>query len=132
MSLLLVYLPGYLSNNYIELIGNDRVRVIGGLNHNYFREEAWVKSELKKFFLTLKCPILPGSIKRYEAGSEAHYGGMLGGNGLLNDACELKNQPGIYAVDGAALPVLPAKSHTLTIMANADRVAKEIGRLFSK
>lgn len=132
LSLLLVYLPGYLSDNYIELINNGSVKVTGGLKSNYGREEKWVQSELKNFFWKLKCPILPGSIKKYEAGSEAHYGGMLGGNALLTDACELKNQPGIYIVDGAALPVLPAKSHTLTIIANADRVAKEIARLFSK
>jgi choline dehydrogenase-like flavoprotein len=34
--------------------------------------------------------------------------------------------PGVHVVDGAVLPVLPAKAHTLTIMANADRIASAL------
>jgi choline dehydrogenase-like flavoprotein len=33
---------------------------------------------------------------------------------------------GIYVVDGASLSILPEKPHTLTIMANADRIAHKI------
>ena len=33
---------------------------------------------------------------------------------------------GIHIVDGTVLTALPAKSHTLTIMANADRIARLI------
>jgi len=32
----------------------------------------------------------------------------------------------LYIVDGASLPKLPAKAHTLPIMANADRIARAI------
>jgi choline dehydrogenase-like flavoprotein len=39
---------------------------------------------------------------------------------------EVAGMPGVFAVDGASLPSLPAKSHTLTIMANADRIASHV------
>jgi choline dehydrogenase-like flavoprotein len=35
---------------------------------------------------------------------------------------ELYSMKGVYVVDGACLPSLTEKSHTLTIMANADRI----------
>ena len=44
---------------------------------------------------------------------------------------ELVGAPGIHVVDGASLPFLPAKSHTLTIMANADRISKNLAQTLS-
>ena len=41
---------------------------------------------------------------------------------------EVLGMEGVYVVDGACLPVLPEKSHTLTIMANADRIGMRISR----
>jgi len=41
---------------------------------------------------------------------------------------EVRGLPGVFVVDGSALPSLPAKAHTLTIMANADRIAGIIDR----
>ena len=41
-------------------------------------------------------------------------------NGLLN------GHGNIYIVDGSVLSELPARSHTFTIMANADRIGKHI------
>ena len=41
-----------------------------------------------------------------------------GADGTLNGG------PGITIADGAALPALPARHCTLTIMANADRIAR--------
>ena len=38
---------------------------------------------------------------------------------------------GLYVVDGAALTRLPAKAHTLTIMANADRIARKLAQQLS-
>jgi hypothetical protein len=37
---------------------------------------------------------------------------------------ELNAAPDLYIVDGAALPTIPAKFTTLTIMANADRIGR--------
>ena len=41
-------------------------------------------------------------------------------NGLLNGKGK------IYVVDGSVLSELPAKSHTFTIMANANRIGEHI------
>jgi len=39
---------------------------------------------------------------------------------------ELAGVRGVYVVDGAALSTLPPKSHTFTIMANANRIAAQL------
>ena len=44
---------------------------------------------------------------------------------------EVSASPGLYVVDGAALTRLPAKAHTLTIMANADRIARKLAQQLS-
>ena len=73
---------------------------------------------------------LPGSLTILQPGADAHYAGTLpmGGNGPA--ACaptgELKACPGLYIADGAVLSSLPAKHCTLTIMANADRIARHL------
>ena len=41
---------------------------------------------------------------------------------------ELHGLMGVHVVDGACLPSLTEKSHTLTIMANADRIARRIAK----
>jgi choline dehydrogenase-like flavoprotein len=34
--------------------------------------------------------------------------------------------PGLHLVDGAVLPTIPSKFTTLTVMANADRIARRL------
>ncbi len=46
--------------------------------------------------------------------------------GETSSSGEVKGLEGVYIVDGACLPSLPAKSHTLTIMANADRIGRRL------
>ena len=47
----------------------------------------------------------------------------IGESSQLGEIEGLKN---IHIVDGACLPVLTEKSHTLTIMANADRIGRQL------
>ncbi|WP_235047360.1 GMC oxidoreductase [Vibrio mimicus] len=47
---------------------------------------------------------------------------VLGQCKLSGEVSGLEN---VYLVDGSSLPNLTEKSHTLTIMANADRIARE-------
>ncbi len=71
---------------------------------------------------------LPGSTAILEPGADAHYAGTLpmggGGSAATTADGELAGAPGLYVVDGAALPTLPATHPTLTIMANADRIGR--------
>jgi len=41
---------------------------------------------------------------------------------------EVVGLEGVFVVDGACLPTLPGKPHTLVIMANADRIGKWIAK----
>jgi len=65
-------------------------------------------------------------------GTDAHFAGTLpmGGTGAngTNALGELKGLEGLHVVDGAVLPSLPSKHATLTIMANADRIGRALGR----
>ena len=75
--------------------------------------------------------LLPGSINLCNVGDDAHYAGTVPMKatpliGEANSYGEVQGLPGVYVVDGSALTALPAKAHTLTIMANADRIATAI------
>ena len=66
------------------------------------------------------------------SGNSIHYAGTLpmknapvGAYELHSDG-RLNNTKSIYVVDGAALPTLSAKNHTLTLMANAMRIADKL------
>jgi choline dehydrogenase-like flavoprotein len=48
------------------------------------------------------------------------------GPGESNDEGELHGLAGVHVVDGAALPSLLEKPHTLTVMANADRIGRRL------
>lgn len=75
--------------------------------------------------------VLPASFTVGRAGSDIHYAGTLpmrknpvpGETGSCGEVAALED---IYVIDGANLCVLPEKSHTLTIMANADRIARRV------
>ncbi|MFO1248260.1 MAG: GMC oxidoreductase [Alphaproteobacteria bacterium] len=74
---------------------------------------------------------MPGS-RRAMPGTDAHFAGTLpmGGTGANGTSVlgEIASYPGLHVVDGSVLPSLPAKHATLTIMANADRIATALAR----
>ena len=75
--------------------------------------------------------LLPGSYTVGLPGGDIHYAGTLPMRdrpvlGETSSLGEVEGIDGVYVVDGACLPALPAKSHTLTIMANADRIGSAI------
>jgi choline dehydrogenase-like flavoprotein len=64
-------------------------------------------------------------------GSSVHYAGTLPMTGDAREhSCsasgEVRGMPGLYVVDGAGFPWLPAKNLTFTLMANATRIAAGI------
>jgi choline dehydrogenase-like flavoprotein len=73
----------------------------------------------------------PALIKILGPGQSIHYAGTLPmGRTDLRYATEpsgrLRGTRAIYVADAASFPSLPAKNHTLTIMANAMRVAGQV------
>jgi choline dehydrogenase-like flavoprotein len=77
--------------------------------------------------------MLPKSFTVASPGADSHYAGTIPMR-QKPDRCEadsegqVKGLPAVYVVDGSALGEIPAKPHTLTIMANADRIARRLAR----
>jgi choline dehydrogenase-like flavoprotein len=70
--------------------------------------------------------VLPPSVRSFEPGAEAHVGGSLPMGGPVGVDGELAGAPGLFLADAATFPSIPAKHHTFTVMANADRIGKGI------
>ena len=75
---------------------------------------------------------VPGSLQLLPPGADAHPAATLPMGGIGPAATDnmgaLTNVPGVFVADGAALPFLSARHPTLTIMANADRIAGALAR----
>ncbi len=122
--------PGYFSQNKIELKKNNILNIKGNTSNEYLKYVKITKKTLSKIFRKLGAIMLSSStlptlgVDSHYASSmpmkenpnkmETNMNGLIGGKG------------NIYCVDGAVLSELPAKSHTFTIMANADRISKSI------
>lgn len=85
-------------------------------------------SRVGRFFAEIGAPLVPGMAHVRPMGSSVHYSGTLpmsaerkpwsvSPNGQSHDIANL------FVVDGAAMPFLPAKNLTFTLMANAARIA---------
>jgi choline dehydrogenase-like flavoprotein len=129
-----LFLPGHLTTAEAQL-QSDASLIVTGKYCNLVEplmNEATKK--LRKAFWSLGAVLLPGSFTVGRPGGDIHYSGTfpmrkspsLGETSQLGEVKELE---GIFVVDGACLPTLSEKSHTLTIMANADRIGKQIAAL---
>ena len=121
----LFYLPGEFSNSKISIDSEGSIKILGGLADNYKKAKRALLKQIKTLLSGTGYYLIPGSFTPYETGADAHYAGTLGTSDELKNGC-LIDHPGIYIVDGASLGKLPAKNPTLTYMANADRIAKNI------
>lgn len=126
-----VFLPSEFSNITTQLTNNNYLLVTGSKNQyqKVIMEKA--KKDLKKSFLLSGAILLPASWKVGSQGSDAHYAGTFPMSKSYGDKNtkpngELYAANGIFIVDGACLPNLTEKSHTLTIMANADRIGRSL------
>ncbi|MGV8937587.1 MAG: FAD-dependent monooxygenase [Allorhizobium sp.] len=128
-----VFLPGDFSTASLKLQSDGTLKVEGGYREDLLGEMKASAKLLRSAFLKMGAILLPGSFTVGKPGSDIHYAaslpmrarperGQTGSDGALHGA------ENIIVADGASLSSLPAKSHTLTIMANADR----IGRLLSE
>ena len=133
--LAICYLPGRFSANTLRVAdnGDQRQIIIEGAQTEEARDTLLAAGRrLAREMRHLGAFALPGSLRILQPGADAHYAGTLpmGGDGPA--ACaptgELKACPGLYVADGAVLSSLPAKHCTLTIMANADRIARPRAR----
>jgi len=78
--------------------------------------------------------LMPMSFTVGKPGADIHYAGTLPMHakprvGQTDNLGEVVGLPGVHVIDAACLPTLTEKSHTLTIMANADRIGRSISGL---
>ena len=127
-----VYFPGRYSANTVTLrlsADGPRIEVRGGVAPEFDAVARKVRRQLTAIWRGLGARPLPGATLA-TAGTDAHLGGVFpmgaGAPHGTNAWGELDGLPGLHLVDGAVLPSIPSKFTTLTVMANADRIARRL------
>lgn len=118
------YFSGAFSRSRVRLSASGALEVEGGVAAGHPRALGAVAGELRRHFRRLGAWILPGSVQPFLPGTEVHYAGTLAMGGPSDRNGQLKDAPGLFVADGAALPGVSAKHHTFTMMANADRIGR--------
>lgn len=126
-----MFLPGHLSTTKASLNIDGELIINGGYCERVpgLMSEAAIR--LRKSYWRLGALLLPMSFTIGRPGGDIHYSSTLPmrlkpGRGETNPEGELAGLAGIHVVDGACLPTLSEKSHTLTMMANADRIGRAL------
>jgi len=133
-----IFLPGHLTTSVAELQSDNVLCVAGNYNNTVMPMMNEVTQKLRKAYWSLGAVLLPGSFTTGSPGGDIHYAGTLPMRrspslGETSKYGEVRGLKGVFVVDGACLPTLLEKSHTLTIMANADRVGRYLAvRNFNK
>ncbi len=126
----LIYLPGECSASTGRLIrnpdGTSRLEITGGFAESFHPTRRHAITAVAAALRRLGAWLLPGSAKAYTPGAEVHYGGSLPLGQATDTWGELQAVPGLHVVDGALLPRMPAKHHTFTVMALADRIGSHL------
>ena len=130
-----INLDGSYSCNTMRLRRSGALDICG----NHLQAVPAIKAALNRLAGALRrygVWLLPGSTSQAQAGEDLHYAGTVPMKavpcvGEADAGGEVQGLPGIHVVDGAALTTLPAKGHTLTMMANADRIATALATTLS-
>lgn len=126
-----LFLPGQLTEARVRLNSDGSLTVSGAYSDSVVPLMDEARKKLSKAYWSIGALILPGSFTIGLPGGDIHYAGTLPMRcepvlGETSSFGEVKGMDGVYVVDGACLPALSAKSHTLTLMANADRIGRAI------
>ena len=125
------FLSSDYGNHYMQVTKSGEVKIRGTYRSNIGSVIAELRSKLVATFALYGIAVLPGGFQVTMPGEDIHYAGTLPmkdypGAAELYKSGELAGVEGVYVVDGAALSTLPPKSHTFTIMANANRIAAQL------
>lgn len=126
-----VFFPGSLSDHRLTLLADRSLHVRGAFSSQIDTAFRQISKKLTKAMWAVGGIVPPGACLMGAPGTDVHYVGSLPMKnvpkaGQTDAYGEIAGMAGVFAVDGASLPSLPAKSHTLTIMANADRIASHV------
>jgi choline dehydrogenase-like flavoprotein len=130
-----LFLPGQLTKAEVKLNAGGSLVVSGKYSDSVAPLMDEARKKLNKACWSMGALMLPGSFTVGLPGGDIHYAGTLPMRdkpvlGETTSLGEVEGMDGVFVVDGACLPILPAKSHTLTIMANADRIGSAIAKRF--
>ncbi len=123
-----LFFPGRLSRHQLVVREEAGLAVEGAFDPEIALWLRDMKRRLRHVLLRSGAVLLPGGFALGEPGSDMHYAGTVPARrtpeaGQSDADGAVAGLPGIFAVDASVLPVLPAKPHTLTVMANACRIA---------
>lgn len=102
----------------------DRLNVSGKYLSNFVTAAKNVRAGIARDFSRLGLYSLPGSAHLYPPGALNHHAGTLPMGGMTSKFGEVEGAPDLFVVDGSVLNGLPARNHTFTVMANADRIGR--------
>jgi len=129
------FLPGHYSRNTARLerdsAGRGRLVVRGGVADDLAGRVTRLRTQLTRAFRKLGAFLIPNSFTPIGPGEAIRYAGTLPmraspGPGQTDPLGELHGSPGLHVVDLSIFPAMAAKHHTLTMMANADRIGRAI------
>ena len=128
-----IFLPGHLSDATAGLDADGSLRITGGYGKRVAPLLAIAHRKLRAAYRKLGLIMMPTSFTVGRPGGDIHYAATLPMRatpvpGQTAASGALAGVDGIYVADGACLSALSEKSHTLTIMANADRIANQLAR----
>jgi choline dehydrogenase-like flavoprotein len=123
------YLPSRFTSSTMKINQEGEAEIRGKYQPEVYSLMRDAKKKLTSAFASLGALMLPGSFKVANVGADIHFGGTLPmairpSFGQTDKYGQLAGIENLYIADGACLSSLPEKSHTLTIMANADRIGK--------
>ncbi len=118
------------ADSYVELTNDVRPRLAirYAPEAGEPRRIAAALARVKKALWALGCVVPPGMAHLRPMGASVHYAGTVpmtaaAGAFTATPHGESRDVPGLFLVDGAGFPSLPAKNLTFTLMANAARIA---------
>ena len=128
-----IFLPGNLSVVKLSLTKSENLKINGSYKPEAKELLLNAKKKLIWNFFKMGAVLMPGSFIVGKPGSDVHYSASLPmkekpSYGETNMYGKIYGLMNVYAVDGSCLTNLPEKSHTLTIMANADRIATYLSK----
>ena len=130
------YLPGAFTQASLSLDSSNTLQVSGRYHEDVDALMRETQQKLRSSFLKLGALMLPKSFTLSKPGGDLHHACSLPMRshpvrGETHADGELSGLKDIHVVDGACLTAISEKSHTLTIMANADRIARQIAHKWS-
>lgn len=126
-----IFLPGHLSNNTAVLRSDGSLSINGHVHPELPGLMKAAEVKLRRIYWKMGALLMPTSFTIGRPGADIHYAATLPMHstpriGQTDRLGEVAGLCGVHIVDGACLPSLTEKSHTLTIMANADRIARSL------